>query len=36
MGRAGQERASTLYGPSANAMQLEAIYKSVLDERPRA
>jgi len=36
MGRAGQERASTLYGPSANALQLEAIYTSVLDERSRA
>lgn len=34
MGKAGQERATTLYGPSANALQLEAIYASVLDERP--
>jgi glycosyltransferase involved in cell wall biosynthesis len=34
MGQAGQERAATLYGPPANAMQLEAIYASVLDERP--
>ena len=33
MGQAGQERAATLYGPSANATQLEAIYASVLDER---
>ena len=35
MGQAGRERAVTLYGPSANAVQLEAIYASVLDERPR-
>ena len=34
MGEAGRERAATLYGPSANAVQLEAIYASVLDERP--
>jgi len=34
MGQAGRERAMTLYGPSANAVQLEAIYASVLDERP--
>jgi len=36
MRQAGRERASTLYGPSANAQQLEAIYTSILDERPRA
>ncbi|MEO7691169.1 MAG: glycosyltransferase family 4 protein [Sphingomonas sp.] len=34
MAQAGQERAATLYGPSANAAHLEAIYASVFDERP--
>jgi len=33
MGQAGRERARTLYGSSANALQLEAIYASVLEER---
>jgi glycosyltransferase involved in cell wall biosynthesis len=32
MGEAGQERAVALYGPSANAEQLETIYASVLEE----
>lgn len=33
MGEAGRGHALTRYGPSANAVQLEAIYASVLDER---
>lgn len=34
MGQAGREHALALYGPSANAVQLEAIYASALAERP--